>query len=128
MDDKCALPKEDNSLTKYKVIIENKTDEEELRTHYGLNKSEFEAGEKVEFSLVNMTDTSTYVASDQASITREDNVDNGRIHYSFIMPAMDVEVSVTRKSRMMNPMMGGNLSSGFGMPFRPVSMSDINDK
>ncbi len=112
MDEKTVSTEENKGLTKYKVTIEDRTSIEELRMLYELEDNEFEAGDKVVFSVPNMTDTSISAKSEQVAIERE-NSDYGRIRFSFIMPAKDVFIDISMRSSMVNPMMNGGRTEGF---------------
>lgn len=95
---------------KYKVNIDGNN------KFYGLDREFFEEGERVDFQVVFMTDTSTSVRTDDVNLI-QDPFDRC-YHYHFIMPNHDVNVTVTMKSMMayepLEPlpfgMMGMNMS------------------
>lgn len=91
----------------HKVMIIGYEDAEKLSMFYGLERTKFETGETVTFSVLTATDTSYHVTSAQVSINCEGHKAGGTIEYSFIMPDEDVDITISSCSCMMNPYMYG---------------------
>ncbi len=96
----------------HKVMINGYEDAGKLSMFYGLERTTFETGETVTFSVHTATDTSYSVTSAQVSVNCEGHKAGGIVEYSFIMPDADAEITVSSRSCMMNPNMYGMPLSG----------------
>lgn len=79
----------------HEVLINNNND------LYGLKKNMFSTGEKVIFEVPAVTDVSTKVTSRQVNVEMEEYGNMGMIRYGFIMPPVDVSVSISMKNDMI---------------------------
>lgn len=89
---------------------------------YGLNRSEYETGERVEFEFPLQTDTRTFIVSHDVEVTK--CVDGHMMRCDFIMPERDVSIKITMKSNMMgldirSPFAMDNLGMGNAKPVIP---------
>lgn len=87
----------------HKITVNGQEDAEALMNYYGLEKTMFEAGEAVTFSVHTATDTSYNVASSAVCISCENYVSGGISTYSFIMPDKDVAIDIASSGSMANP-------------------------
>ncbi|MBQ2688893.1 MAG: zinc ribbon domain-containing protein [Solobacterium sp.] len=67
---------------------------------YGLEKERYEAGETVEFWIMIASDTNYTVTSPQVKLSPGNVDQQGRWHWSFIMPACDVTVNIAWENSM----------------------------
>lgn len=76
--------------------------------YYGVNRTEFEEGEIIEFTVPFVTDVNTTVSSEEVILKRIDT-DNRGYSYCFSMPACDVTIDISHTGNMTmqgTPVMG----------------------
>lgn len=72
---------------------------------YRVNGELFDEGEKIDFFVPFLTDTSTRVTTDDVQLVHEANGPTD-YHYSFIMPDHDVAINVSMVCDMIKPVNG----------------------